>query len=299
MNKHQRSKIDMYRLLKAWLESVPPAILLLMPHFSLWFSSWSNYVTQLFAIIDDQNRIRLGFAQSKAGIKVSLIDSISELSAVLMSFATYSENLILYNLANYPESNLKKASDELLISISNIIYGLSIENLAELSDYGITALTMNNVQDLINSFIAAKPTPKEQIFVKKEDTVAIKELFKNAGVFLKKLDGCVRFIKRLQPQFRNDYFTRRKIQGPDTILLAGRGKVTNAAGAIMPFVRMTCETLNINRMVSLKGAFNIKEATEGFHDINFAFPGYETTVHRVRFYPNIRAEVNVIMQLHQ
>ena len=61
---------------------------------------------------------------------------------------------------------------------------------------------------------------------------------------------------------------------------------------------MTCETLGLNRKVSLKGNFLIQNGLDGPHLITFWRPTYGTVVVEVNIYGGTRSEVVVVMARH-
>lgn len=299
MESRQRSKYNMYMLLKAYLLTIAPAIFLLMPFFQAWFDEFVEALTQLTAYLNQQERHRLGYAVYKRNVRQILIDATVEMAASLTLFGTGTNKPILVATVNYKEGVLSKFSDAQLISAAEVVQQQAVLYVAELAPFNITVVSIALFGDKVSNFSDAQSQPKDEIYDKAQATIFIKTTIAVIDALLVNMDIAVRTIRKVEALFHLQYFQRRKIMEPLKKMLSARGNVTDEQGNPIPLVQMTCEDLGLNRKTSKKGGFTLKNVEDGEYLITFSRPGYQTIVVSVIIADGVRAEVNVTMVLHE
>lgn len=298
MINRQRSKYDMFLLLKAFLLSISPAIFLAMPNLAGWFDEFVAALTELTGYFNNQERIRLGYATYKRNMRKILEDAIADIAATLMLFATATAKPVLLQMANYKDGVLQRLSDADLIFVANLMKEQAQLYVAELVPYDITVVTIALFGDKIDTFVDAKSQPRDEIYDKKESTAAIKATILVIDELFVKMDRAVLHARRTQRLFNIQYFDRRKIVEAPRRMLAARGKVTDQDGNPIPKVDVTCDELGLKRKTTAKGGFLIKVAPPGEYQITFSRPGYQSITLSIIIADGIRTQINVAMLPH-
>ncbi|HMJ47165.1 MAG TPA: carboxypeptidase-like regulatory domain-containing protein [Ferruginibacter sp.] len=298
MNRTQESLNDMYDRLILFLDGITPATLLMMAHFPAYYTNFKAAVAALFHAMEAQRQDRSGYAKSKATARALLNATLFDLAIKLTAYANFIEDEVLLNKVDFSKSELENATDSEISAIGETLINTATELVAELEIYGITAESIDEDTNVLESYRAAKPKPINARKDKKIATKAIKTAIKTANKFLGKMDVVVLTIAENDPPFVQEYFEKRKADKPQSSVLAASGFVTDQAGNPMPYVLMICEELGISRKISINGRFIIKSFTEGIKQFTFIFPGFQTVTQSVTFTIGIRAEIRVTMIPH-
>lgn len=298
MNKNQISQVNMRGQIKDLYNRTPVPFFLLMPMFTVWYTLFNDIMIAFNLYLAEQETERIGLQENKTALRFSLTAFAIELSAIIHSFATATDNIPLQFDMNYNKSQLDRLNVIPLIAIARLIHTSATENLADLVDYNVTALTLTNFNTAIDLLEAATPKPEAGKLARRTATLAIQGAMRESKVFLVKMDGVVRTITRTEPTFTGEWFRARKIHKLPTTILAIRGNIKNAAEVPMPYVQITCATLDLNRKATQKGGFTVKNGEPGIHHITFFFPGFQTVVQEVTIWSGLRSEVNVTMHPH-
>lgn len=298
MNKNQRVQVNMRDQVIALISVTSAAIIAQMPLFPVWYALFNDIMAAFNLNLDNQEANRKGFHVDKRVIRFNLTEFALELSSIIQSYATGTENNPLYVSMAYTKSNLDRLGGTEFVSACRRISATTTANLAALVDYNVNALKVTNFEALIAIMVAANVKPEEGILSKKLSTEEIAVAMRESREYLLKMDGVVRTIKRAELLFTKAYFFARKLNHLPTTILSVRGSVKNAAGEVMPFVQITCASLNLDRKATGKGGFTLKNGEPGIHHITFFFPGFVTVTQEVTIWSGLRAEVNVTMHPH-
>lgn len=298
MNKNQRSQVNMRNQIIALINATSLAIIAKMPLFPVWYALFNDIMIAFNTYLDEQTAHREGLQADKIAIRFNLSAFALELASILQSYGTATDNLPLQLSMTYTKSQLDRLSITVLLSECRLISAATTANLAALIDYSVIAATIVDFDALIDSMVAADPKPEQGVYAKKLATAEIQTAMKESKVYIVKMDGVVRTIKRTELAFTKAYFFARKINKIPATTLAIKGHIKNLAGVPMPFVKITCATLNLDRKATAKGGFTVKNGEPGIHLITYFFPGYETVTQEVTIWTGLRAEVNVTMQPH-
>jgi hypothetical protein len=253
-------------------------------------------VLSLAGYLRIQGLDRTGLAKSKGERRADLEIFGTEMCANAMAYAVEIENVVLFEEVNYKIGAFSRFSETRLVIICEIVLEKVNEHLDGLADFGITALRVADFQASINRFAQAKPKPTGGRQTKKFATEQIKEGFKRADGHLKKMDGLAKCLEFSEPEFYRNYCISRKIDGTARRMIKCRGRIVDQAGAPVPFVLMTCETLGLKRKTTKNGTFRMQNALDGPHLITFSRPNFETVVQEISFYQGERTEVVVVMR---
>jgi hypothetical protein len=190
-----------------------------------------------------------GIAEDKKNLRFTLIDSCIQYAGSICAFAGNNNNNTLYNEIYKSEYDIKRLRDDQLPTYSQLIADRLNTNLASLADYGITAGTITNFQNVIDSYNTVSQTPRTAIATRKAATANLKVQFKEIATFLKKvLDKLVITLKPTYPIFTEEYFYDRNIYddgGASNALAIYEGSLTPSQSLVLggipektKFVRM-------------------------------------------------------------
>lgn len=298
MEATQNSKFGMLRKEETFLNSIDPAFFNSMPGFLNKYGEYKDKILEIRALRNVQSRDRKGLARDKADFRELLYPLGLGTAAKIASFATNTGNNVLNSEMNFNLSELKGQSAEEFYTTNEFILQRANEHAPALVIYGVTAAMLTDYAATLDQYNVAIPMPKVGVEDRKVATEDLKEAFDQADEQLRVMDGMVRGIRFSEPDFYQRYFTARRIDGPGSRTLSAMGEVVDVDGNAIPFVMMTCETMNLKRRASRSGGFRYKDCSEGVHRVMYSRPGFVTTYVNMVIAEGVRFEVQVVMERH-
>lgn len=298
MNKNQTSKKNMFDKLRLFLSGIPASVIATMPMFAVWYALFGDLCNEISLLMQRQSINRKGPAELKAERRESLITLGLAYCAKMRSLAKAIGDTNLYERMNILRSFMEKLDNQQFITTcKNILDEMTLLQ-PDMVDYGIVLATVTDYDDLLTSYITAAPAPQISIDQKKEATRDIKLKFREAMPWLKNLDEAVLGIILTNRSFYDSYFDARKLIDLPSRVLVIRGKVVDENGDPVPLATMRCEALGIDRRVSKKGNFSVRDAVDGNYGFDFMCNGFVTVRQEIGVQLGIRNEVEVVMMRH-
>jgi hypothetical protein len=199
---------------------------------------------------------------------------------------------ILAKEVHYSESDLKKATGSNLRDNALIIHDKANENIAALTEYGVTARSLSSLKSAIDQFNAAVSSTRIGKTETKQVTGQLAKLFKDNDALLAKFDLLVEIVRLSHPEFYSAYKDSRKVIPRGSGSLALKALVTDAAtGEGIKGVKVTFALQNglskaatatakkpFVKTTADNGIFKIKNLADGTYTATLIKTGYREEV---------------------
>ena len=288
MNTTQENKLSMYYAVKNVCEMYEEtwgthAV------FAATYNLWNVKIPLIETNRDAQTLETTGITTDKTTKRAVMADKALFIENRLQSYANVTKNLVLLESINYSASDLKKARDNDVISICNIILAKATENAVAIVSYGVTAEMLADLKNAIAAFSEMLAKPKVAKSQTKTATENLAVLFKDAEELLtKRMDLDIELFKDSKPEFYSQYNTARIIISRSGRAFSIIGSVANAATGV-PIKGVTFSFTAVNnglmRAESANAANPIvkKSAEKGNFRTNLPEGIYEVVVKKIGF----------------
>jgi len=288
MISRQEIKLSMYLAVKDYL-TTNAAIVNPLPNYSGYATVFFGEIGQIQTHSEQQMFDKSGLRANKEQLKGTLGMLAADCSRKLQAYARYANNHLLLSETNFTESELIKASDNVIRDYAQGVYDRAQSNLAALTAYGITSATQSTLQHTINAYVDAIPKPRIGTTETKQSTQQLAAAFAAAQTALENIDGTVEIVRLLQPNFYNGYKSVRKLIKNGRSSLAVKGVVTDLASgeplknALLSFAPdgnglvaklATQGKATLVKRTADKGGFNIKTLPSGSYRVTCSKSGY-------------------------
>ncbi len=214
MNARQKSKLNMYRTVELHCNN-NSALIAGNTAFSDSYSQFINKIVAIQGSTTEQEQKITGFTTAKSVAKKALSETASIIAGFIFAYASANNNYQLKEKVNYTYSELLAERDEQLVPVCSNILNSANDNLAALTDYGITAATVSGLQSAMEAYNAAVPANTNATSIRKAYGQALKQLIKETDVILKeRMDKLVSNFADTDPGFVASYKNARSIIEP-------------------------------------------------------------------------------------
>lgn len=298
MTNGQESRLGMYLAERDYCKPYA-AITANLPNFTTNLATLESTILQIQSVAEQQKIDKKGGTVSKTQLAASLITLAADNARKLSAYAKFSNNQILLGEVRISESSFKNFSDTDLKDYAQIIYDRAQNNIAGLTNYGITETTQTAFLTAINAYNTVLAAPRVNTTITSQATKQLVILFKTADAALANMDAAVEIIRLSQPNFYNGYRSARKIVNTGIGYLAVKGTVTDAVsgeplkGANITFspngedatlkaatngISSCSKEVILTKRTAEKGGFNIKSLSEGNYTVTIKKNGYKDQV---------------------
>jgi hypothetical protein len=212
MRDNQENKLTMYEAVVKLLEQ-NDGLIATVPAF---VGAKDNLVTSI-------NKVKKEARQQKeatAGKRAAKVDAENELIRIIMSAgsALYSygrkiKDHEMQDVANVRVSKLEDMRDTELVNKAEMIYAKLLANVADLTDYQITAATVTEFRAKIDNFANALGVRESSAARSTGATANLQMYFTEADDILNEdMDRMMEMFKQSEPGFYNEYFAARVIK---------------------------------------------------------------------------------------
>jgi hypothetical protein len=216
MEIEQSNKLRSYKALAAVLETYKTTWTPL-PAFGKAVTEFNGLIEE----INQQAQIQLESEQAteeKVSVLKALGTAAYEVSAAVQAYAVETGDLALEARVDFSRSAITLGKEDEVLSRCWGIHALATEQLANLSDHGITAAKLTALKKKIEAFETVQPKPRNRVNKGTAATRALEILFRDAGTVLRKrLDKLAPQFKDSAPEFVEEYDSARvvvDIRGP-------------------------------------------------------------------------------------
>ena len=291
----QQSFANMCAVTETAVDTSDPVIIAGIQNFPGAYAAFKVSKAAIDDLFDQQQLDRSGNEINKVNARAALVDLTMDLSAKAVSYAGAVNDNVLLNTINYSKAILDKQSNYEFVASCTIMSETLTPLLAALLPYGVTAAIMAGYNAQRAAFDVLSPLPISGRNDKTLITAAIKDEITVAKGHLVVMDRAMRTVRLSHAGLYKRYFISRAVIEPAARVMAGRGRIVGPDGEALPFVRVSCKALGIDRRSSAKGLFQVQNAGDGTYSFIFTYAGYETVTVNVSFNLGVRAEILVKM----
>lgn len=294
MTGRQIDKYSMLLVVLSFMKKADAATISQMP-------GCTDLLEKYEAMIEKMSQHNRGQNLNRTGIRISKLQLRSEMTVLalinasrLEAYAISINDLVLQQKVTFKEYKLNKSRENTVASTCNYIHNIALENVSQLSLYGITAETLAQFKDAIDEYSAIIPKTRLGIVTRLMCTSQIKDLFEEFDKTLFRLDGLVKMLRFSNPTFYNQYFSCRKIITRGTRKQALRGQIKDQNGNTLDRVEVSINTTPIIQTKSgEKGNYIFKRLPGGVFPITFSRLGYISETIFIAITPLISQELNI------
>ena len=298
MKSTQEDKLSMEIVVVDLINNTDPTIVAKMPNFDSLSTDFSKNVDKLREFKNGQTLNRTGNRMSKEQLREQMTQLGFITSAKVCAYAIAIDDEVLEMEVTYTYSNLQYLRDTDIADTCQSIYEIAQANLANLTDYGVTAASLLELKDSIDLYNVMLPKTRAGIVTQTIFTDKIVEVFEENEKLLFRMDKLVTMLKFEEATFFDEYFKSRRIVSTGHRKLSLKGKITNELGQPIDNVTITIETPTPETTKSTElGNYQFKTAIAGVFPVTFKRDGYITERVFLVFTPNVRVDFNVVLKL--
>ena len=289
-----------------------PTITATLTGFTTYFPVIQTTHTQIMSAKVLQEADKSGDTKSKNLLKATLIAQAMDVDRRMVAFATNTSNNGLLELVNYTETQLKRCSDQKLVTCCQVIRDNANLNVAALATYGVTAALITNLQTTITNFSNLIPKGRVVTTDSGEATQTLITLFKTLVTNWAKIDTLIEMVRVSQPTFYDEYQKVGKIIVMGTGSLALKIKATNAetkspeANVTLTLTptngQLKSATASAKKGVVKKtaagGGSNYKSVADGVYTLTAKKTGFKEVTETVNVVNGEMTVVEILMEMN-
>ena len=183
-----------------------------LPAFATAFANFETSIATIKNRLEVQNKNVLGVSLDKTIYKTTMVDKALLVANAVYAYATDVNNFTLQSKVDFSKSDLARGRDVSILQNCELIKNEADAIITDLTDYGILAADITDLQNKIEAFVSANTAPRTAIIERKGATAEISQVLKAADTILKsKMDKLIESFKISNPRFYNLYFDARII----------------------------------------------------------------------------------------
>ena len=162
---------------------------------------------------------------SKKELRSEIASDGAFMAIRLKRFAYKTNDTELAKSVDYSEWDLRKATDNELVGICNLLISKATANIEKLTTYSITKELFDTFKTQVTGFTAMIAKPLSAESQSKNATLTLEKLFKETDSILAKgLDLDIEVFKKTAPDFYNEFQSARKVNKAASSITALRAK---------------------------------------------------------------------------
>ncbi|MEO6547724.1 MAG: carboxypeptidase regulatory-like domain-containing protein [Ferruginibacter sp.] len=227
-----------------------------------------------------QFAVTKGITQDKQAFRANLADAAASLAAGVFAYAFNTQNNTLKEKVNYSVSDLNRLKDDLLPAAVKNIIEVANEQLSTLDEYGISAATIQSVQDMLNQFLSLAQSPRDAVGKRISYRKNLEQLFKETDDIVKnRFDKIMQTMALTDPEAVNYYRSNRSIVSAPTTHTQLQGKIVSAdAPDGVKNVSIQLVETGVSKLTTNTGDFIFKDITTGTYTLKLSAEGYQDTL---------------------
>lgn len=276
MNAKQEAKLNMFRATEKHVDD-NAAIIASNSAFQTAFNKFKANKIAITNTAQLKGVALTGITADKMSSKLTLCQLAADIVGVIYAYASTNSNNTLKQEMNISVSKLLRTRDSELAPRCQNIHDKVTANLAALTDYGITAALLTNLQTAINNYSAETPKPRTALSGRKTANANLAALFKENDTILKdQLDKLAELFKTDNPDFVKTYESNRIIVDSAKTTTQLKGVVTNKSdNTPIKGATVTIVETGANAITNSKGEYSIKPAPIGEFTVRVTANGFQ------------------------
>lgn len=203
-----RNKLNMYVLVRDFLLA-SVTITNKIAVFAALFSTFNDYIQEIFAISEQQERDQKGVTQTKQTIRAALIAQLEKISRKCVGYASGVDDNVFLQMVRVATSQLKNMADADLVKRAEDMVTVVTPRLPDLAGYNVTASDLDSLTGLKADFVSIYTAPAGNKKTKSQLTQKLNALFNTTDALLGKMDDQARTLYDTDPDFYNEYAKKR------------------------------------------------------------------------------------------
>jgi hypothetical protein len=175
------------------------------------FATFQDYVTEIFAVSEQQERDNKGVTKTKKTSRSALILAMERISKKCVGYASGVDDYTFLQMIRLTKSQLKNLADADLVKKAEDMVTIVAPKLPLLEGYSITEDDLDSLNGLKADFVSIYTAPIGNRKNKSQLTEKLNLLFLNADAVLNKIDDQVDSLFDTDPDFCNEYNRKRVI----------------------------------------------------------------------------------------
>ncbi len=301
MHDQQRNKLKMYMLVKEFLLA-SEAITDNWAAFAALFASFTDYITEIFAVAAQQEEDNTGVTKTKALIKTALIAKMLEISEKCRAYASVKDDMEYLGLIKFMKGELQNAADAMLITKANTLQTHVAPRRDELAVYKLEDSEMSELLALKNQFEAIYTLPESNKKKVAKLTARLNTLYKMADTALIKIDALLLLSRVQLPDFYEAYRRKRIIgKRPTRTRALQLWVVDDATGLPVAKAKVTVRhkagtnLVKVVRSTGPKGGMIVASMDAAEYEYEVIYGGYLTSTGS--FFVNDGVMTDVVVRL--
>lgn len=280
MNARQGAKFNMYRAVEYSCEQ-NAAVIAAAPAFETAFLEFKAKIVEISQTTQQKSKSLTGVRRDKIKLKQTVCNKADEIARLLYVYAVNSKNYQLKAEMDVSAYKLMRLNEIVLGSRCQHVYNRAAQNLANLSDYGITSQSLNELQTAIENYENSVSKPRLAISIRKTLVSNLRQLFKEADEILReRMDKLIVVFKAQNPDFVRTYKFSRTIVDEPTTTTQLKGIVVNKSDQT-PIKNAAITIAELAKTVSTdeKGIYKFKPLPHGAYTVRVSaenFTDFET-----------------------
>lgn len=210
MTDTQRNKLNMFVSVQDFLlasVTITNKIVVI----AVLFATFQDYITEIFAVSEQQERDNKGVTKTKKSTRGALILAMERISKKCVGYASGVEDYTFLQMIRLTKSQLKNLADADLVKKAEDMITIVTPKLPLPEGYSITKGDLDSLSGLKADFVSIYTAPVGNKKNKSQLTKKLNLLFLSADAGLKKIDDQVGSLFDTDPDFCNEYDRKRVI----------------------------------------------------------------------------------------
>lgn len=207
----QENKISMYFKVQTFLNQQSSTLSTAVPALTQKVNEFKELINLIGDTVGLASESNHGYTLQKQQYRVELRNRMLEANGALRSYALNTNNMILAGKAAYNKSSLDAMRDTDQLFMATRLKKITLENLAELDNYGYSAPQAGSFSQAIDSFNEFLQSPAEQRGETKAANQLLISYLEQGDALLEIVDSMMETQRFLLPQLYTQYQADRLI----------------------------------------------------------------------------------------
>lgn len=278
MNSKFSARMSMYESLAVYCQQ-NQTIIASLPAFDAKVTAFNNLMDEIKALTQKHTSPTTGITTHKMSVKKTLTDTLVIHASALLAYArTHNESTMVDKVKTTP-SRVMKLSDMALDALARDVYNLASANVSQLGDYGITTVTLTELDTAHKAYSEVAGAPKAARATRKDTLQLLKNKMNELNALVEgEMDALAVTFRKTYPGFVAGYESARSIDNSHSFTTRTGGTVTKAdqspaSGAKVELLDPASEAVQYTALTGADGTFLIKGLKTGVYNVKVSYNG--------------------------
>lgn len=211
MTNDESNHVNMFRTVSDWTAK-QLEVLSTFPNFTETYEGLKELLVAIDRLAAEESADVSGATSAKAAARKTLEQLAIHCSRVLKAYATFSEDLRLFNAVDFTPSQLKYVSEQVLVSRAENILAEADDAPEAAAPYGLSTELVESLRTAKNAFADQRTKTRQAVVVRVDAGDQLSDAIDEADDLLKeKLDVLMELVEINYPALYNQYLAARVI----------------------------------------------------------------------------------------